>query len=380
MHSFPDQPWAVQQVRGGAEALERLENGDWQCLFVDRELPDLDAEELKQIVKRRFPTVHVVAVDSAAQTVLRAPHSDIKSPSTLAPPPTFVAPTGPFLLQERVAAKIEIKPLPGMIGNSQVMQHLYRLVRLVAARSTTVLIVGPTGTGKELVARALHQLSPRCGNPFVVVNCAAIPEALLESELFGYVRGAFTGAVQAYSGRIHAAQGGTLFLDEVGELPLNLQSKLLRFLDQKEIQRLGSAESLRVDVRVVAATNVELARETAQRRFREDLYYRLSAFPLELPPLDQRLDDIALLSEHFLRLLAVTHNAPTMILDSEALRILQSHTWGGNVRELQQVIERAAILADGHHTILPEHIRFSPNGQEFLGAIVAARKEQSGDF
>jgi transcriptional regulator with GAF, ATPase, and Fis domain len=152
---------------------------------------------------------------------------------------------------------------------------------------------------------------------------------------------------------------------------------LLRFLDQKEIQRLGSAESLRVDVRVVAATNVELARETAQRRFREDLYYRLSAFPLELPPLEQRLDDIASLSEHFLRLLAVTHNAPTMILDSEALRILQSHTWGGNVRELQQVIERAAILADGHHTILPEHICFSPNSkQEFLGVIVAARKEQ----
>jgi transcriptional regulator with GAF, ATPase, and Fis domain len=245
-----------------------------------------------------------------------------------------------------------------MIGTTGVMERLYQLARLVAPRTTTVLITGPTGTGKELVARAIHQLSPRAARPFVVVNCAAIPESLLESELFGHVRGAFTGAVQAYSGRIHAAQGGTLFLDEVGELPLSLQAKLLRFLDQKEVQRLGSAEAMRVDVRVLAATNADLAQRVAEGSFRRDLYYRLAAFPLQLPPLADRVRDIVPLAERFLRATASADRLPTPLLGQETVRILRAHAWEGNVRELQQVMERAVILASGAGTILPEHLYF----------------------
>jgi transcriptional regulator with GAF, ATPase, and Fis domain len=193
----------------------------------------------------------------------------------------------------------------------------------------------------------------------VVVNCAAIPETLLESELFGYARGAFTGAVQAYPGRIHAAQGGTLFLDEVGELPLSLQAKLLRFLEQKEVQRLGSSDVLKVDVRVVAATNCELEEQVEQGRFRRDLYYRLSAFPLELPTLAERHGDVPLLAEYFLRLSAGPPPTTSAVLTAEAARLLERHAWKGNVRELQQVIERAVILADGASRILPEHLHFS---------------------
>jgi transcriptional regulator with GAF, ATPase, and Fis domain len=243
-----------------------------------------------------------------------------------------------------------------MVGSAEAMQRLYRLVRLVAPRTTTVLVTGPTGTGKELVARAIHELSPRAARPFVVVNCAAIPEALLETELFGHVRGAFTGAVQSSGGRVLAAQGGTLFLDEVGELPLSLQAKLLRFLDQKEIQRLGSTETVRVDVRVVAATNAHLAARVAEGSFRSDLYYRLTAFPLELPPLAERCTDILPLAEHFLKSIAAAAHCRLPILSRDAARVLQAHAWPGNVRELQQVLERAAILVEGGSTILPEHL------------------------
>jgi transcriptional regulator with GAF, ATPase, and Fis domain len=252
---------------------------------------------------------------------------------------------------------------------------VYQLARLVATRSTTVLITGPTGTGKELVARALHQLSPRVRRPFVVVNCAAIPETLLESELFGHVRGAFTGALQAYAGRIQTAQHGTLFLDEVGELPLGMQAKLLRFLDQKEVQRLGSAEAVRVDVRVVAATNADLERRVDAGQFRPDLYYRLSAFPLEMPTLAERVGDIEALSRHFLRLLAITNPPADPVrylaprLSPEAVRALEAHAWEGNVRELQQVIERAAILVESGPEILAEHLYFSPAARRL--AVVA---------
>jgi transcriptional regulator with GAF, ATPase, and Fis domain len=282
--ALPQSLHPVHEVPGGAEALAELESGDWQALYLDRQLPDLDAEEVASIVRSRFPEMVVILLDSSdpEQT-----HRDPKIPRLVRP-----------------AARCE--PLPGMIGNSEAMLRLYRLTRLVAARSTTVLILGATGTGKELVARAIHQLSPRAARTCVVVNCAAIPESLLESELFGYVRGAFTGAVQTYAGRIYSAQGGTLFLDEIGELPLSLQAKLLRFLEQKEVQRLGSSEPVKVDVRVVAATNANLVEQVERRAFREDLYYRLAAFPLNLPTLAQRSEDIIPLAEHFLRVLAAS--------------------------------------------------------------------------
>ena len=245
------------------------------------------------------------------------------------------------------------------------MQKLYRMARLVAPRTTTVLIVGPTGCGKELVARALHELSPRRERPLVTVNCAAIPEALLESELFGYVRGAFTGAVQSHAGKIHAAQGGTLFLDEVGELPLAMQAKLLRFLEQKEVQRLGSSEVVRVDVRVVAATNASLTEKVAAREFRHDLFYRLSAFPLMVAPLAHRKTDIVPLAMHFLK--QCTGDVP--VLTGEAVRWLESYSWPGNVRELQQVLERAVILAEGAGTLRREHVVFTSTQ---LGGLLPA--------
>jgi transcriptional regulator with PAS, ATPase and Fis domain len=238
------------------------------------------------------------------------------------------------------------------------MQALYRMAQLVAPHTTSVLIVGPTGSGKELVARALHALSPRAAKPFVAVNCAAIPDALLESELFGYARGAFTGAVQAQVGRIPAAHGGTLFLDEVSELPLATQAKLLRFLEQKEVQRLGTADVVRVDVRVVAASNVDLAARAGKGEFREDLFYRLAAFPLELPPLNQRVVDIVPLAEHFLACMAAAMNMACPRLSAEAVHILENHPWRGNVRELQHVMERASILVQNADTILPEHLYF----------------------
>jgi DNA-binding NtrC family response regulator len=366
----------IHEVLGGADALVKLESGHWQVLFLDRRLRDLDADELIEIIKIRFPGIEVVLLDSDSGAPFAGPISgkDTVAGSWLNPPKTVVASTEhrpsmamvssvidearPHLLAEPALARAVV-PLPGMIGDAEVMQRLYRLTRLVAPRLTTVMVSGATGTGKELVARAIHHLSSRASKAWAVVNCAAIPEALLESELFGHVRGAFTGAVQGYAGRIHLAQGGTLFLDEVGELPLSLQAKLLRFLEQKEVQRLGSSEALKVDVRVVAASNANLARGVDEGRFRDDLYYRLSAFPLELPTLAERPGDILRLAEHFLRGIAASSQCTPAGLDPRTAQLLEAHPWPGNVRELQQVMERASILAEGSCQIRPEHLYFS---------------------
>jgi transcriptional regulator with GAF, ATPase, and Fis domain len=245
-----------------------------------------------------------------------------------------------------------VSPLPGMIGTSAAMQRVYHMTQLVARRDTTVLVLGQSGTGKDLVAQAIHNLSPRRANPFVVINCAAIPEALLEAELFGYTKGAFTGAVQSRIGRIHAAQGGTLFLDEIGDLPLGLQSKLLRFLEQGEVQRLGSTDSFKVDVRVVAATNGNLRKLVQEKQFREDLYYRLAIFPIELPLLKDRMEDLPTLAASFLS----RFSSHRLSLSSEATFQLLQHGWPGNVRELRNVIERATILAQDERQLLARHI------------------------
>lgn len=340
----------VEQASGGAEALVHLETGSWQVLFLDRRLPDLDAEELRQTIRQRFPGIEVVLLDPDNDAASR-PAEPIEG---LIPEDSTALPNSLPADRDVAVHSVVDEPLPGMIGNSRNMQPVYRVARLLARRNTTVVIQGPTGSGKELVARAIHSLSPRADHPFVVVNCAAIPESLLESELFGYTRGAFTGAMQSYGGRIQGAQGGTLFLDEIGDMPLALQPKLLRFLEQKELQRLGSSEVVRVDARVLAATNTHLLTLVREGKFREDLYYRLCAFPLDIPPLQERLEDIAPLAHHFLEKFAL--RPPASQLSAEALQLLRGHGWPGNVRELQNVIERALILAEEDAVIRPEHL------------------------
>jgi transcriptional regulator with PAS, ATPase and Fis domain len=231
------------------------------------------------------------------------------------------------------------------------MQRVYELTHLVAPRDTTVLVTGESGTGKDLIAQAIHLISARQRQPLVVINCAAIPEALLEAELFGYVKGSFTGAVQSRVGRIHAAHGGTLFLDEIGDMPLSLQSKILRFLEQGEVQRIGGNDNLKVDVRVVAATNASLQDLVKQRLFREDLYYRLAIFPIKLPPLRERFNDIDQLAEAFLKKFS-----PNATLSEEAYDILRAHNWPGNVRELRNVLERSSIIVGEEREIRARHI------------------------
>jgi DNA-binding NtrC family response regulator len=356
-----------EQATGGAEALVHLESGFWQVLFLDRRLPDLDAEELSQTVRQRYPGIEVVLLDPEAEADFDRESDPEPALNQGSDDPVLEMwpvvsnrndhrSENPVAPVARAPHSIFEAPLPGMIGSSRIMQPVYRLVRLLAPRNTTVLITGPTGCGKEIVARALHQLSPRAARAFAVVNCAAIPETMLEAELFGYARGAFTGAMQSYAGRIQAAQGGTLFLDEIGEMPLSLQPKLLRFLEQKELQRLGSAEVVRVDARVVSATNAHLLSLVREGKFREDLYYRLCAFPIEIPPLRDRTEDIAQLAAHFLDKYALRPPAPQ--LSAEALQLLQTQPWAGNIRELQNVIERALILSE-EAAIHPEHLLFA---------------------
>jgi DNA-binding NtrC family response regulator len=265
---------------------------------------------------------------------------------------------GPALhLEESEGTRPRVQALPEMVGNSAAMQLLAQRARLVAPRRTTVLIEGPTGSGKELVARALHQLSARADRPFIVLNCAAVPEQLLEAELFGHTRGAFTGAVQARVGRIEAAHGGTLLLDEIGEMPLALQPKLLRFLEAGEVQRIGENQPVKVDVRVIAATHQPLARRSEEGSFRQDLFYRLSVFTLHTVPLVECPEDIPLLTEHFLARLA--QNEPAKRFDDGAMECLRAHNWPGNVRELAHVVERAYILAEDRPWITAGEICFA---------------------
>ncbi|WP_211091352.1 sigma-54-dependent transcriptional regulator [Pseudothauera rhizosphaerae] len=234
----------------------------------------------------------------------------------------------------------------GLVGRSPAMQHLCALLKRVAPTPATVLILGESGVGKEVAARALHQMSPRAERPFVPVNCAAITPELIESELFGHVKGAFTGAADNRHGLFYYANGGTLFLDELGELPLPLQTKLLRVLEEKRIRPVGSAKEVPVDVRVVAATNRDLRTEVAAGRFRQDLYYRLEVMTLTIPPLRERPEDVALLAAHFNTQLAQRLGLPPLALGDEALRRLAAYAWPGNVRELRNLIERSLIL--GH--------------------------------
>jgi len=360
------QAWQVAEAHGGADALLKLETGDFEALYLDRCLDDLFFEDVLKIVQAQFPQVEVVELDSAREPSEPASEA-LQEPAACPPsgpifePPEAVPPKPTD--GDSPSGGIEdplVPPLPGMIGTSSPMRRVYRLSRLVSARDTAVLVIGDTGTGKELVARAIHELSPRAKQPMIVVNCAAIPEALLEAELFGYSRGAFTGAFQSRIGRIHAAQGGTLLLDEVGELPLSMQAKLLRFVQEGEVQRLGCADVFRVDVRLICATNANLLQCVRERKFREDLYYRLAVFPIEIPPLRQRPEDILPLAEHFLDLLCQKCGVPPKRFSQETAAQIRHYAWPGNVRQLNNVVERAFVISEEEERISLHHVKIQP--------------------
>lgn len=337
--------WDLHEATSGAEALESLHaRPGSEVVLLDPALPDLLPGEFCGIVEQSFPQLKILMMDTATCHVVfgteaTSPHATrlaaALDPEKLAPSVESGAKPAEYLRYPKDSPRLR-----GVIGESPAMQQVYAMTHRVAPRDTTVLITGESGTGKDLVAQAIHQISPRRQSPFIVVNCAAIPEALLESELFGYAKGAFTGAMQSRIGRIHAAQGGTLFLDEIGDMPLTLQSKILRFVEQGEVQRLGSNDNMRVDVRVVAATNADLQTMVRQKLFREDLYYRLAIFPIRLAPLREREEDVHALAHFF-----VNRFSAGAILTEEAGAALRRHTWPGNVRELRNVIERAVIMA-----------------------------------
>jgi DNA-binding NtrC family response regulator len=396
--------WQVREAEGGAQAWAEAEAIPPEAVIVDSWLPDLDLAEFLTDFRSFFPNVDLLTTgesnskesprgpyrqellyalrrsqdgDTAswnAAPALNAP--DLSNVEWLPVPirPAAASPTStpqgiisipvctPSTLAPLVPAAV-VKPansheplasdrLPELIGNAPCMLEVSRRIRLVAARTTPVLIEGPTGSGKELVAEGLHRLSTRSRKPFVAINCAAIPEALLEAELFGHTRGAFTGAVQGRIGRIESADGGTLFLDEIGEMPLALQSKLLRFVECGELQRVGDNETVKVDVRIIAATHRPLAQHTQTGTFRSDLYYRLAVFLIRTPSLAEHTQDLPLLVDHFMQKMG--REAPLKRVSPGALAKLAAHSWPGNVRELEHVLERAAILA-GDEAVLSAH-------------------------
>jgi DNA-binding NtrC family response regulator len=271
-----------------------------------------------------------------------------------------------------------------MVGDSRAMQSVVETIRLIGGRRCTALITGETGTGKEIAARALHLASPRASQPMVAVNCSALPENLLETELFGHIKGAFTGAIQNRVGRFEQAHKGTLFLDEIGDMPLELQPKLLRVLQDREIQRIGSSETIKVDVRVIAATNVNLLERVRQGRFREDLYYRLNVAPLEMPPLRKRDSDIGPLVEHFVKKICQLEDVPVKKVTPEAICRLRSCSWPGNVRQLENAVEMAVAMSGEREILVANDFGLGPAGSTkvipFETATIAFPTFESTNF
>ena len=353
-----DRGYEARGVPGGEEALKELEARDYDVVLSDVRMPKMDGIALLKEIRKRWPDLTVVVMsaygttDTAIAAMKEGAYDYISKP--------FKPDEVVLVLrkaEERERLKRENERLRGelsrafrlesLVGDSPSMQEVARQVRKVAAVKTTVLITGESGTGKELVARAVHELSPRAAMPFVAVNCGAIPGELMESELFGHVRGAFTDAVRNKKGLFSEADGGTLFLDEVGELPSPLQVKLLRVLQEEEIRRVGDSRSEKVDVRVVAATKRDLREMVAKGGFREDLFYRLNVLNLRLPPLRERKSDIEALVAHFLSKYNARLGRKVREVAPDALQLLTDYPWPGNVRELENAIERAMVLCDG---------------------------------
>jgi len=332
------------------EGISQLQKHKPHCLLLDYRLPGKDGIEMLRWLKKENINIPVIML-TAYGTIEKAVEA-----MKLGAFHYLVKPVDPTVLLETIKEAISKHEIlshqedisykfPEIIAKSQAMREIFYIIEMVADSNSNVLITGESGTGKELVARAIHRLSKRKNNPFIVVDCATIPDNLLESELFGYEKGAFTGATERKIGLIELANSGTIFLDEIGDLSLNLQKKLLRFLQEREIQRLGSLNKIKVDVRVIAATNRDLERAVKEGVFREDLYWRLNVVRIHLPPLRERKEDIPLLVQHFVQKFAKENNRPIPTIEPEVLDVLLNYDWPGNVRELANVIERAVILS-----------------------------------
>ena len=359
----------VLEARDQPEAVKHLQQGQPAVVLSDLRLPDGDGFGVLRASKEIDPDVPVIvmtaygSIEDAVSAMKEGAMDFLAKPVDPDHLLLLVARaldqrrivTENLLLKEELAVR---RGAPLLVGENPSLRKVYASLQRAATTDTTVLIEGESGTGKELFARSLHALSARADAPFVAINCAAIPENLLETELFGYEKGAFTGAVARKPGKFEIAHRGTLFLDEIGDLPVTLQAKILRALEEKRFERVGGTAPLQVDVRLVAATNRGLKAAVAARRFREDLYFRLSVFPITVPPLRERAGDIPILARHFVDRFCRDLTKKPLVLSPEAVAQLQSYYWPGNVRELQNCIERAVILAEAE-TILPRHLNLS---------------------
>jgi two-component system response regulator PilR (NtrC family) len=370
--SFRKEGHKVETTTSGEAAKRRLASQVFDIVISDIRMPDMDGVELLRYCREISPATTFIlitgvpTIDSAIDAVnFGADRYAIKGDRLLDELRPAVQQIAETLALKKEAGYLrrEIRRLTGLgriIGASANMRAVFELVQNIAPQSSRVLITGESGTGKELVARAIHENSPRSKNPFITINCGAFPETLLESELFGYVRGAFTGANENHRGLFQAAHGGTLFMDEIGDMSVTMQVKLYRVLQEGQIRPVGSTEESAVDVRVITATNKDLEKEIAEGRFREDLYYRLSVIPVHLPALRERRDDIPLLAREFLVRFAKSMNKKIDGIEPEAMRRLEVYDWPGNVRELENTMERAVALESGHRVsveALPERIR-----------------------
>ncbi len=356
---------AVDTAANGSEALKALDEKPYSVIVTDLKMPRVDGLQLlEEVQKRRLPADVIITtgfgtVEQAVQAMRLGAVDFLTKPINLEHLKLVVhRALRERALQDEVAAlreKLhELYAFHTILSKSPRMHGVFELISHVAPTISTVLIFGETGTGKELVARAVHEASPRKGNPFVAVNCAALPESLLESELFGHEKGAFTSAVGQRKGRFELAHGGTIFLDEIGEIPLAMQAKLLRVLQERRFERVGGTQTVEADVRVIAATNRDLLKLAKDGKFREDLYYRLNVVKIDLPPLHERQEDIPLLAMHFAQKFS-RPGAPPKVVSPEAMELLLQHRWPGNIRELENAIERATVTSRDE-MIRPENL------------------------
>ncbi len=351
--------YTVDEAADGSAAVEKIRNRRYVLVLTDLKLPGCSGIEVLRVAKQADSTIPVLlitaygSVEEAVTAMKEGAFDFIQKPVDLDHLKLLIerAAWQQELLWENLLLREEYTArygFPRIVGEHPTMKEASQQVQRVAATDSTVLLLGESGTGKELFARAVHHLSPRHDHPFVALNCAAIPEGLVENELFGHERGAYTGAGARKIGKLELAHRGTFFLDEIGELPLAIQSKLLRVLEERKFERVGGTQEIEVDVRIVVATNKDLRAAVEAKTFREDLFFRISAVPITIPPLRERGDDVFLLAEHFLERFRREFGKPALALSEEARARLQSYPWPGNVRELQNAIERAVILSDGH--------------------------------